>query len=88
MTFQITEYQKNNQNQKISEINDYIKRFCRATKTDPSVLLHRRDFSFQGGFMEHSTYCSVESGHMGLVTKLTHADSGQWQSSLLVMPLQ
>jgi hypothetical protein len=29
----------------------------------------------------------VESGHMGLVTKLTHADSGQWQSSLLVMPL-
>jgi hypothetical protein len=29
----------------------------------------------------------VEPGHLGLVTKLTHADSGQWQSSLLVMPL-
>jgi hypothetical protein len=29
----------------------------------------------------------VEPGSMGLVTKLTHADSGQWQSSLLVMPL-
>jgi hypothetical protein len=29
----------------------------------------------------------VEPGFMGLVTKLTHADSGQWQSSLLVMPL-
>jgi hypothetical protein len=29
----------------------------------------------------------VEPGYMGLVTKLTHAESGQWQSSLLVMPL-
>jgi hypothetical protein len=29
----------------------------------------------------------VESGHLGLVTKLIHAESGQWQSSLLVMPL-
>lgn len=29
----------------------------------------------------------VETGHMGLVTKLTHAESGQWQSSLMVMPL-
>jgi hypothetical protein len=29
----------------------------------------------------------VESGNLGLVTKLTHADSGQWQSSLLVIPL-
>ena len=29
----------------------------------------------------------VESGHLGLVTKLTHAESGQWQSSLLIMPL-
>jgi hypothetical protein len=25
----------------------------------------------------------VESGHMGLVTKQTHAESGQWQSFLL-----
>jgi hypothetical protein len=29
----------------------------------------------------------VESGHLGLVTKLTHGPSGQWQSSLMVMPL-
>jgi hypothetical protein len=29
----------------------------------------------------------VEHGFMGLATKLTHAESGQWQSSLLVMPL-
>lgn len=29
----------------------------------------------------------VETGHMGLVTKLTHAESGQWQASLAVVPL-
>jgi hypothetical protein len=29
----------------------------------------------------------AEPGDMGLVTKLTHAKSGQWQSSLLAMPL-
>jgi len=29
----------------------------------------------------------VEAGHMGLVTKLTHAESGQWQASLAVVPL-
>ncbi len=29
----------------------------------------------------------ADAGHLGLVTKLTHAESGQWQSSLLVMPL-
>ena len=29
----------------------------------------------------------AESGHLGLVTKLTHAASGQWQASLMVMPL-
>lgn len=30
---------------------------------------------------------AVETGHLGLVTKLVHAESGQWQSSLMVMPL-
>lgn len=29
----------------------------------------------------------TEAGHLGLVTKLVHAESGQWQSSLMVMPL-
>lgn len=29
----------------------------------------------------------VEAGHLGLVTKLVHAESGQWQSSLMVIPL-
>ena len=30
---------------------------------------------------------SVEAGHLGLVTKIVHAASGQWQSSLIEMPL-
>ena len=30
---------------------------------------------------------SAEPNHLGLVTKLVHADSGQWQSSMMVMPL-
>lgn len=30
---------------------------------------------------------AAQSGHLGLVTKLVHAESGQWQSSLMVMPL-
>jgi hypothetical protein len=29
----------------------------------------------------------VEPGNLGLVTKLVHAESGQWQAGLLVMPL-
>ena len=30
---------------------------------------------------------SAEPGYLGLVTKLTHVESGQWQSSLAVVPL-
>ena len=30
---------------------------------------------------------AAQAGHLGLVTKLVHAESGQWQSSLMVMPL-
>ena len=29
----------------------------------------------------------AEAGHLGLMTKLIHAASGQWQASLMVMPL-
>ena len=29
----------------------------------------------------------AEPGHLGLVTKLTHAASGQWQASMAVVPL-
>lgn len=30
---------------------------------------------------------ATDPGHLGLVTKLVHSESGQWQSSLMVMPL-
>ena len=30
---------------------------------------------------------AAEPGHLGLMTKLVHGDSGQWQSSVMVMPL-
>ena len=30
---------------------------------------------------------AVDAGHLGLVTKLVHASSGEWQASLMVMPL-
>jgi len=30
---------------------------------------------------------AAEAGHLGLVTKLVHGESGQWQSSVMVMPL-
>lgn len=30
---------------------------------------------------------AVEAEHLGLMTKLVHGESGQWQSSLMVMPL-
>lgn len=30
---------------------------------------------------------SVEAGHLGLVTKIVHAETGEWQSSLIEMPL-
>jgi hypothetical protein len=30
---------------------------------------------------------AADPGHLGLVTKLVHAESGQWQSSIMVMPL-
>ncbi len=30
---------------------------------------------------------AADPGHLGLSTKLVHAESGQWQSSLMVMPL-
>lgn len=29
----------------------------------------------------------AEAGHLGLVTKLVHGESGQWQASLMVVPL-
>jgi len=30
---------------------------------------------------------AVDAGHLGLMTKLVHGESGQWQASLMAMPL-
>lgn len=52
-----------------------------------SVMEACRDALISNGIWLAQYPVPVEAGHMGLVTKLTHAESGQWQSSLMVMPL-
>lgn len=52
-----------------------------------SVMDACRDALIGNGIWLTQYPVPVEAGHMGLVTKLTHAESGQWQSSLMVMPL-
>ena len=46
-----------------------------------------RDALISNGIWLAQYPVTVEAGHMGLVTKLTHAESGQWQASLMAMPL-
>ena len=52
-----------------------------------SVMDSCRDALLANGIWMTQYPVPAEAGHLGLVTKLTHAESGQWQSSLLVMPL-
>lgn len=52
-----------------------------------SVMDSCRDALLAKGIWVTQYPVPAETGHIGLVTKLTHAESGQWQSSLLVMPL-
>jgi hypothetical protein len=52
-----------------------------------SVMDSCRDALVNNGIWLIQHPVPVEPGCMGLVTKLIHAESGQWQSSLLVMPL-
>lgn len=52
-----------------------------------SVMEACRDALISNGIWLAQYPVPVDAGHMGLVTKLTHAESGQWQSSLMVMPL-
>lgn len=52
-----------------------------------SVMEACRDALINNGIWLAQYPVPVPAGHMGLVTKLTHAESGQWQSSLMVMPL-
>ena len=48
--------------------------------------------SCRGALLSHDIWMTqfpvpAEPGYLGLVTKLTHAKSGQWQSSLAMVPL-
>ena len=52
-----------------------------------SVMDSCRDALLSNGIWLCQYPVPAESGYLGLVTKLTHAESGQWQSSLAVVPL-
>ena len=52
-----------------------------------SVMDSCRDALLSNGIWLCQYPVPAEPGHLGLVTKLTHAESGQWQSSLAVVPL-
>ena len=52
-----------------------------------SVMDSCRDALLSNGIWLCQYPVPAEPGYLGLVTKLTHAESGQWQSSLAVVPL-
>jgi hypothetical protein len=52
-----------------------------------SIMESCREALIQNGIWLTQLPVPVESGCLGLVTKLTHAESGEWQSSLAVVPL-
>ncbi len=52
-----------------------------------SVMDVCRETLLQNGIWLTQYPVPVETGHLGLVTKIIHAATGQWQASLIVMPL-
>jgi hypothetical protein len=52
-----------------------------------SVMDACRDALLDNGIWLCQYPVQAEAGYMGLATKLTHAESGQWQASLAVVPL-
>lgn len=52
-----------------------------------SVMEACRDALINNGIWLVQHPVPVDPGYLGLTTKLIHAESGQWQSSLMVMPL-
>lgn len=52
-----------------------------------SVMNACREALLQHGIWLTQYPVSVEVGQLGLVTKIVHAETGQWQASLLTMPL-
>ncbi|UQZ88023.1 single-stranded DNA-binding protein [Deltaproteobacteria bacterium Smac51] len=75
-----------------AEINPAIKDrenpFAKAKyATLNSVMEASREVLLKHGVWLVQYAVPVEAGHVGLVTKLVHAASGQWQASFMVMPL-
>lgn len=52
-----------------------------------SVMETCREALLANGIWLTQLPVQVDKGNLGLVSKIVHAESGQWQSSLLVMPL-
>jgi hypothetical protein len=52
-----------------------------------SVISTSREPLLKNGIWVTQYPVPVEIGHLGLITRLTHASSGQWLSCLMVMPL-
>ncbi|MBG0790973.1 MAG: ERF family protein [Desulfovibrionaceae bacterium] len=52
-----------------------------------SIMNACRDALLKHGIWLTQYPVSVEANQLGLVTKVVHAESGQWQASLLTMPL-
>lgn len=52
-----------------------------------SVMETCREALLANGIWLTQLPVQVDNGNLGLVSKIVHAESGQWQSSLLVMPL-
>ena len=52
-----------------------------------SVMNACRDALLEHGIWVTQYPVSVETNQLGLVTKIVHAETGQWQASLLTMPL-
>nr|WP_321259090.1 ERF family protein [uncultured Pseudodesulfovibrio sp.] len=52
-----------------------------------SVMNACRDALLEHGIWLTQYPVSVETNKLGLVTKIVHAETGQWQASLLTMPL-
>ncbi|WDP91069.1 MAG: ERF family protein [Desulfobacter sp.] len=65
-------------------INDFTNSSYASLK---SVMEVCRAALFNHGIWMTQYPVSVDKGHLGLVTKIIHAASGQWQSSLIEMPL-
>jgi len=72
----------------VPAIKDRENPFAKARyATLNSVVEASREALLRHGLWLVQYSVPVEVGYLGLVTKLVHAASGQWQASLMVMPL-